>query len=463
MIKFNYILLFVLVLVSLNLTFAQKETPPLGGEPKDFNLPPKSTLTLENGLKVTKVAFGNIPKVTVQVKIRTGNLNEAENEVWLADLTGDLLAEGTEKYSVEEIAQKAAEMGGEVNVGTGMDQTTISGSVLSEFGPELIALLAEIAQKPVFNESAIERIKKDLLRTLSIQKTQPQNVANEEFRKTLYPDHPYGRIYPTEEMINSYDQEKVKSFYENNFGAKRTHIFVSGMFNESNIDKAIKDNFSQWKEGNDIHINIPEAKSGKNLIISDRKDAPQSTIYLGLPVVDPSHPDYIKLSVTNTLLGGYFSSRVTSNIREDKGYTYSPYSQVSSRYRDSYYVQIADVSTDVTGAALKEIFYEINKLQDEAPASEELEGVQNYIAGIFTLQNSSRGAIINQLNYVDLHGLDDDYLNSYVKKIYSVTRDDIKDMADKYLKDDEMTLVIVGDEAKVNKQLSEYGDLKLVE
>jgi len=463
MVNIKHMILFVLVIVSFNLVFAQKETPPLGGEPKDFNLPPKSTLTLENGLNVTKVPFGNIPKVTVQIKIRVGNLNEAENEVWLADLTGDLLAEGTEKYTVEEIAQKAAEMGGEVNVGTGMDQTTISGSVLSEFGPELIALLAEIAQKPLFNENAIDRIKKDLLRTLSIQKTQAQNIANEQFRKSLYPDHPYGRLYPTEEMINSYDKDKVLNFYINNYGAKRTHIFVSGMFDETDVDNAIKDNFNLWNAGNGVYFNIPEIESKKDLIISDRKDAPQSTLYLGLPVVDPSHPDYIKLSVTNTVLGGYFSSRITSNIREDKGYTYSPRSQVSTRYKDSYYVQIADVSTDVTGAALKEIFYEINRLQDEAPSKEELEGVQNYIAGIFTLQNSSRGAIINQLNYVDLHGLEDDYLNTYVKKIYSVTPDDIKEMASKYLRDDEMTLVIVGDEAKVKKQLSEYGDLKLVE
>jgi predicted Zn-dependent peptidase len=94
----------------------------------------------------------------------------------------------------------------------------------------------------------------------------------------------------------------------------------------------------------------------------DRPDAAQSTIYLGLPVVDPSHKDYLGLLVTNTLLGGFFSSRVTANIRENKGYTYSPNSSISSRYRDAYWVQVADVTTDVTGPALKEILYEINRL-----------------------------------------------------------------------------------------------------
>lgn len=461
--KIKYIIKTLLLFSVLSVLFAQNETPPIGSEPKNFNLPPSQTFNLDNGLSVTTVQFGNIPKVTIQIKIRVGNLNEGENEIWLADLTGDLLTEGTEKYSAEQIAEKAAEMGGEVNVSTGLDQTTITGSVLSEFVPDLISLLAEITQRPTFNEKSIDRIKKDLLRSLSIQKSQPQNIANESFSKAIYGDHPYGRMYPTEEMINGFDRAKVVDFYTNNFGAKRTHIFVSGVFNEDEVNNSIKNNFSTWKEGNDIYINVPETKAQKDLIIIDRKDAPQSTLYLGLPVIDPSDPNYIKLSVTNTLLGGYFSSRITTNIREDKGYTYSPRSQISSRYRSAYYLQVADVSTDVTAAALKEIFYEINHLQDEAPTEEELNGVKNYIAGIFVLQNSSPNAIINQLNYVDLHNLNNDYLNTYVKQIYSVTPEEIKETASKYLKDKEMTLVIVGDEAKVKKQLSEYGELKFIE
>jgi len=456
-------LLTLIIIISSSFLLGQLETPPIGSEPKDFTLPDKSTYTLNNGLQITKVHFGNVPKVTIQIKLRVGNLNELENEVWLADLTGDLLVEGTEKYSAEEIAQKAAEMGGEVNVGTGMDQTTITGSVLSEFAPDLISLLAEITQKPSFDEKAIERLKKDLTRTLSIQKSRPQNLASESFRKSLYRTHPYGRLYPTEEIINGFNKEKIESFYRNNFGAQRSHIYVSGVFDDDELDKAINDNFNLWGRGPEILLNIPVTKANKDLIIIDRKDATQSTLYLGLPVVDPSNPDYIKLSVTNTLLGGYFSSRIIRNIREDKGYTYSPFSQISSRYKDSYYVQVADVTTEVTGPALKEIFYEINRLQDEEPAKEELEGVKNYIAGIFVLQNSSSGAIINRLNYVDLHGLEDDYLNTYIRKIYSISAGDIKEMANKYLRDDEMTLVIVGDEKKVKKQLSEYGDLKLSE
>ena len=126
-----------------------------------------------------------------------------------------------------------------------------------------------------------------------------------------------------------------------------------------------------------------------------------------------------------TLLGGYFSSRITTNIREQKGYTYSPFSQISWRHGDAYWAEQADVTTAVTGASLKEILGEIDRLQAEAPGADELKAVQAYIAGTFVLRNSTRGGIIAQLQYVDLHGLPATYVNDYVSKVMAVTPADV--------------------------------------
>jgi predicted Zn-dependent peptidase len=191
----------------------------------------------------------------------------------------------------------------------------------------------------------------------------------------------------------------------------------------------------------------------------DRPGAVQSTLYVGLPVPDPSSADYIALLVTNTLLGGSFSSRITSNIREQKGYTYSPVSQVSSRYRDAYWVEAADVTTNVTGPSLKEIFAEIEQIRREPPTAEELRGFQNYLAGTFVLQNSSRGGIIRQLQFVHLHGLPDDYLNTYVQKIFAVTPADVRRVAAKYIEDEKAAIVVVGDQKVVREQVATYGTL----
>ncbi|RMD93787.1 MAG: insulinase family protein [Calditrichaeota bacterium] len=444
-----------------NTVIAQKEKPPQGGTPKDFKLPQKESFSLKNGLKATLVPYGKLPKVTIRIVVRAGNLNEDKNEVWLADLTGDMMKEGTEHRTGEQIALEAASMGGEVNVSVGADQTSISGDVLSEFAPDLVELLADIVRFPLFPESELERLKKDMIRDLNIQKSQPRSMAQEKFRQVLYGDHPYGRVFPTEAMIQSYDVQKVRNFYEKNFGALRTHIYVVGVFDENKVKQAIRKAFKDWQAGPEPLINIPEASTKRSIYIIDRPGARQSTVYVGLPVIDPSHPDYMALMVTNTLLGGSFASRITSNIREDKGYTYSPFSRVSARFRDAYWVEIADVTTEVTGPALREIFYEINRLQEEPPDQEELRGIQNYMAGTFVLINSSRSGIIGQLAFMDLHGLDESYLTNYVKNVYAVTPKQVQKIAQNYLRDEEMTIVIAGDRKKIEKQVAKFGPVRM--
>jgi zinc protease len=437
----------------------QKEKPPEGGTPKAFTLPPKQTFTLKNGIQVTLVPYGTVPKVTVSAVVRTGSLNEGADQVWLSNITGTMLKEGTTSRSAEQIAQEAARMGGQVNVGVGADQTTISGDVLSEFGPDLAGLIGDVVTHPLLPAAELARIKNDRLRQLTIARTQAGSLANERFRKLLYPNHPYGRIFPSEEMINRYTIEDVQKFYKDNFGAARTHIYVAGRFDAAAMKKAITQAFDDWTRGSAPAENIPKPVAGRTINLIDRPGAAQSTIYLGLPVIYPGNPDYIPLLVTNALLGGSFASRITSNIREAKGYTYSPSSQLSIRFRDAYWVEVADVTTAVTGPSLKEIFYEIDRLQKEPPTEAELQGIKNYLAGIFVLQNSTRQGVINQLSFVDLHGLDDKYLTTYVQKVFAVTPKDVQRMTQTYLLGDKMTLVVVGDKSKVADQVSAFGQV----
>lgn len=175
----------------------EKQAPPAAGTPKNFRLPPARRFTLPNGIEVTMVPFGMVPKVSVRVAVRAGNANEATNEVWLADVMGDLMQEGTTSRTAEEIAREFAAMGGSLNVNVAPDRTNISTDVLSERGPDAVRLLADVVRRPRLPESELPRIKANRLRQLAIQKSQPQPVAQEKFSQLLYGDHPYGRIYPT--------------------------------------------------------------------------------------------------------------------------------------------------------------------------------------------------------------------------------------------------------------------------
>lgn len=435
---------------------AQKETPPEGSEPKDFKLPAKKEVTLDNGLKTTMVPYGAVPKVTVSLHVQTGNVHEKANEVWLADLTGNLMKEGTTSKTAQIISEEVARMGGELSISVSPNSTIIGGSVLAEYAPNLIKLFADIVQHPAFPASEVDRLKNDLLRQLKIQQSQPQAQAQAKFAAAMYPDHPYGRFFPTEEMINSYDAAKIKDFYEQNFGAQRSNLYVVGKFDEEAVAKAVREAFNGWKKGPERNIPLAKPATKPDVLTIDRPNAPQSTIIVGLPVIDPSNKDYLALSLMNDLLGGSFGSRITSNIRENKGYTYSPYSTVANRYRTSTWAEQADVTTEHTEASLKEIFYEINKLQAEPPSKEELQGIQNYKAGIFVLQNSSHGGIINQLAFLELHGLDESYLTNYVKNIYAITPEKVQEMAQKYIREEDMTLVVVGDKKKVDDQVKKF-------
>jgi zinc protease len=435
---------------------AQKQEPPPAGTPKNLKLPPKREFTLPNGLAVTLVPFGTVPKVAVVLAVRTGRVDEAPDQTWLSGLTGDLMQEGTTTIPATKLAEQIAGMGGDLSVTAGSDQTTIGGEVLGERAAEMVRLVADVTRHPLLPAAELERLKADRLRNLSIQKSQPQPVAQEKFSAILYGPHAYGRVFPDEQAFRRLTLAQVRGFHQANFGARRSHLYVNGVFDGKAVESAIRTAFGDWKRGPAPAPAQPKSRAHRTLVLLDRPNAVQSTIVLGLPVASAADPDYIPLVVTNSLLGGAFGSRITSNIREQKGYSYSPFSAITDHYRQAHWSEQADVTTNVTGASLKEIFGEIDRLRTEPPPAPELTGIEKNLAGIFTLQNSSRMGIIGRLQFVDLQGLPDSYLTDYVKRVLAVTPAQVNAMAQKYLQPEQMTIVVVGDKKTVADQIKPY-------
>jgi zinc protease len=293
-------------------------------------------------------------------------------------------------------------------------------------------------------------------RYLQVQKSIPQSIASEKFYSILYKDHAYGRTFPTEKMIDSYTIGKVKGFYDTNFGAKRAVLYAVGKFNEAAVSKVIEETLGNWKEGPEVDYPAAVALQTSEIALIDRPHSPQSTIMLGLSTLTPSDPDFIALQVTNSLLGGSISSRIARNLREDKGYTYNPFSSVQNFNKTSVWIQEADVTGEYTGASLQEIAKEIQGLQNQVPPKEELLGTQRFEAGLFVLRNSSPNGIINQLNFIEGHGLSDRYLTDRVKNIYAVSPEKIQQMIKDHFNYEKMTLVIVGDKKLLEKQMKSY-------
>lgn len=430
-----------------------REAPPPAGTPKPFVLPESNTFALKNGMKVTLAQHGSVPVAAVSARIAFGHANEGADQVWISTLLAELMKEGTFTLTAEQVANEAARMGGQLDVTAGTDESVASIEVLSEFTTDAVKLVADVLQHPKLPESEMERVRANNLRQLAVQLSTPQAQANRAFAATLYPGHPYGRLFPTESQLKSYKLEDVRKFYADNVGAQRTHLYVVGRFDPA-VRKAIEAAFDGWEPGPAVKRAPPNPIASKNQVLLDRPGAVQSTLLLGLPIkISPGHPDYIPLEVTNSLLGGAFTSRITNNIREQKGYTYSPFSQVVTRYHTAAWQESADVTTKFTADSVREIQLEVNRLRKEPPDGKELKGIQNFMGGIFVLRNSSNQGIIGQLGFVDLHGLTDNYLKTYVQRVNAVSREDLQRITETYLDPGKMTLVVVGDKAKIEDSL----------
>lgn len=436
--------------------------PPPIAEPKPFRLPETETYALPNGMQVTLIPYGVAPKTVVSLRIRAGNTNE-EGNTWLGDLTGAMMKEGAAGRSAGELSTAAAAMGGSLDVGVGQQSTVIGTNVLSEHLAEAITLIADVALRPNFPAAELARVKANLGRQLSVGLSQPGTLADIALARTVYgPDHPYGRIVPTQAQLAGYTLDQVRGFHRDQFGARRAHLYIAGRFDAVAVKAAVAKTFSGWAPGPEpLKVEAPH-RSGPKVILVDRPGAPQTTLRLAFDAALAGSDADIPQRVTNSLLGGAFSSRITTNIREDKGYTYSPSSSIGFNPGEALWAFDADVTTNVTGAALGEVFKEVRRMQTEPAPEVESMGIRTYMAGTFAIANSTSPAVVNTLAQRDLLGLPADWTERYVPAVLAVTPAQMMQSAKLSYPLTKMTLVVVGDLKTVMPQLKSLPELRSI-
>lgn len=432
------------------------ETPPPAGKPKTFAVPPRESVKLPNGLEASLVEYGSAPLVSIAVTVLAGNINEAANEDALADLTAELMKEGAGGKSAKQLAEEAAAMGGSLNIRAVPDSTTASMEVLGEFAPQAIRMLASVVQSPDLPASELERLRADMLRNARIAKSRPGILAEAALQKTMFPaTHPYSRgVIPDEDALKRFTLDDVKRFHSTQFGAARTRIYIVGRFDRAQAKDAINKAFAGWKKGPEPLRNVPKLEAKKQVVFVERPNSEQAVVRFAIPVpVNPSDPDSVPLDILNSMLGGSFISRITTNIREEKGYTYSPFSNIRRNYKTAYWAHSSELQNKFAAPGVKEILKEINKIRSEPPSEEELTRIRNEAAGMFILRNASNGGVLSQLRFVDMHGLTDDYLRQYTNRVMAVKREDIQRLAETYLNPAKMAVIVVGDKAKIQDAL----------
>lgn len=433
---------------------------PRAGAPKPFAVPASETYRLPNGMQVTLIPYGQVPKATVSLRIYAGSVDEGDKD-GLASLTGQMLREGAGGRGAAEIAAAAASMGGGLGVNVGDHETSLGLNVLSEHAADAVRLVGNIALHPDLPAAALERVRATYLRSLAVARSQPGAAADAALLAAYYgPSHPYGRPYPTDAQVKGYTLDDLRRFHDSNYGARRARIYVAGRFDAAAVKAAIAATFAGWAPGPE-RLRLPATPHpGPRVLLVDRPGAPQSTIRIAYPAPPAGAPADIGFRVTNALLGGSFTSRITHNIREVKGYTYSPFSLVDFRPGEALWEFDADVTTAVTGPALHEVFGEIRRLQTDAVPEEEATGIRTWLAGTFVLQNASPGGLIASLANRDFHGLPANWLTTYVPNVLAVSGGDVQRLAREQFPLDKATLVVVGDLATVEPQLKALPELQ---
>jgi predicted Zn-dependent peptidase len=431
---------------------------PSIGELKPFKLPATETYSLANGLTVTLIPYGIAPKVIVGLRIEAGEV-DAPGMTTLGALTADMLKEGAASLDALQLAQAAAGMGGDLGIEENLHATSIGLGVLSDRVADAIALVGDLARHPTFPAAALDRVKANRLRNLSVALSDAGTIAAYAAARAVYPGHPYGAI-PDAAQIRAYTLDQIRGFHAANFGAGRAHLYLVGRFDSEATKRAITAAFAGWARGSARVAPVPHPVVGPQVVLVDRPGAPQSTLDMSFPVPLKSHPDEAALEVTDALLGGAFSSRITKNIRENKGYTYSPYSQVQFKLDVARWSEDADVTSAVTGASLHEIWSEIRGLQATVPGAEETDGIKTYQAGLFTLLGSNPNRLLGLVAERDELGLPSDWLDRYVPRLLAVTPAQVTATAIARFTIPTQTLIVVGDLKTVVPQLEAQPELK---
>jgi predicted Zn-dependent peptidase len=450
--------------VSAQTPAAVPERPPLG-PPRPFQLAPRAERTLPNGLRIIVTQQNVVPKVSVTLTVKSGYSSDPTDLTGLASATGDLIQEGTKTRSSQDIRRQAFGMGGSLTASASQDYTTIGARGLSEFMHGLIEIVADVAMNPTFSEEELGIMKQQRLQGVEQNQASPQFLANREFRKQLFGAHPYARTSETTESVNGVDRAKIVAFHREHYRPNNAFLLVVGDVTPDSVFAAAEKAFGGWVRGTvpQPAFAAPPALAGRHIYFVQRPNSIQSSIAVGNFAVKRSDPRWFEMALANSIYGGAFNSRIVKNIREDKGYTYSPSSQFTGFANAGFYKFSADVRNEVTGATLTEVFKEIDKMRAEGSDGSELAGAKSYMRGVFALQTATQGGLSATLNNVYTFDLPKNYPETFRSTISELTPLRVKNGANALLGSDNTVIVIVGDWTKVKDQLSGYKDMTFLD
>jgi zinc protease len=441
----------------MTLVAGLRELPALEAN-RELVVPPSSERTLSNGLTVIAIERRSVPLVELRLRVPFGRARLDAPFVAKGALLSQTLFSGTADMSTGDIAAALQSVGGALSAGVDSDRLLISGNGLASGLDRILGILADVLHSASYPEGEVTTERARLIDRIQVAQSQPTHLARVALLRRIYGEHPYGIQTPLIADVAGLGTPDLAALH-----AARLHpagavlVVVGDIDGAATVDLAEKA-LDSWKGGGggEEAPAIPALKTGP-IVLADRPGSVQSSMRLALGAVGRTHPDYAALQLANLVFGGYFSSRWVENIREDKGYTYSPHSNVEHSIAGSSLVMAAEVATDVTAAALLETWYELGRLATLPPAENELEQARQYALGSLLLGMSTQAGLAGLASAYAGYGLRLDFLAEHAARLASVTREQVAAAAATYLAPARAATVILGDANLIESSLTTLG------
>ena len=443
---------------------AQQKTPPAPGPARPLNLPKITEKKLSNGLTVVLAPLANVPKVSAILTFRAATTaSDRQAHPGIAQIAASVANEGTDTRTSKQLKEELRSIGGSISLGSDTDATTMSGSSLSEFSTKLFELMSDVAQHPSFPETEVKLAQENTIQQIRAGRADAGFLVNERFQKAVFGDHPYSFVVPDEKSISALTRADLRAFVSKFYIPNTSHLIVVG---DIDVDKTFADiekAFGSWKSGTappDENPPVPK-RDKRQIYFVNRPGSIQSAIYIGNVSIPRKDKDYFALRTADTIYGSSFYSRLTRNIRESKGYTYSPFSSSNTRLKTGAFLAGAFVRNEVTGPTLLEIFYELDRMRVLPVTDEELNAAKEFSTGNFSVELASQFGLAGRINTIYTYDLDKSFINDFRPKIEALTAADIQRAAARYFDTYHAAIVIVGDWDKVKDQVTPFGDVTI--
>lgn len=440
----------------MTLEFRNSVPEPLA--PISFDIPRPSAFELSNGLRVIIFEDPRLPIVSLRLAFFSGDIHDPSDATGLTSAMASMLTEGTEEYSSRQLAEKIERLGASLSATATDDFTIVAASSLSLYSEDILSLMAEVVLRPNFPDSELDLYKRNTVEHLKFQRSQPPFLANEQASRLIYGSHPYATVSPKAADIEKLDRSQLERIHRQRMIPNNAVLIAVGDVKREELIAQLEHHFSDWPAGTATAANFPDppVRDARTLTIIDRPGSAQSNIMLGNSAVRRDHPDYFPLLVMNQVLGAGASSRIFMNLREEKGYTYGAYTRLNTKRLAGDLEATAEVRNEVTGASLKEFFFEFDRIRNELVGVDELNDAKNFLTGVFPIRAETQEGLTNLIVNQYLYDLPEDYLQTYREHVLAVTPSDVERVANEYVRPDEMAIVIVGDESAISGQAAEY-------